>query len=169
MFSAEILKLADELIVELKKRNLTVATAESCTGGLVIAALTAIPGSSEVVDRGFITYSNAAKVQDLYVPFELFTQVGSVSEAVAKEMAQGAIVRSQADVAIAVTGIAGPTTSPGKPIGLVHFAVSLRNGRTTSHERHELGDIGRDGIRLKSVEVALTLAVATLRKEPSLG
>src|SRR3982751_3041231 len=120
--------LARSLLDLCRSRKLTIATAESCTGGLVAAALTAIPGSSDVVDRGFVTYSNAAKTEMLGVPADLIATHGAVSEPVARAMAEGALSRSNADVAVAITGIAGPDGgSDAKPVGLVHLAAA-RNG-----------------------------------------
>jgi len=128
-----------------------VATAESCTGGLIAASLTEIAGSSDVVDRGFVTYSNEAKTDLLGVPADLIATHGAVSEEVARAMAQGAIARSKANVAAAVTGIAGPKGgTPTKPVGLVHLAVARRGG-DVRHERHVFpGD--RRQVRLATVE-----------------
>lgn len=137
--------------------GLTVATAESCTGGLIAAALTDIPGSSDVVERGFVTYSNAAKSQLLGVPPEVIARHGAVSEPVARAMAEGALAASPADLAVAVTGIAGPGGgTPTKPEGLVHFACA-RRGRPTVHARIEFGAIGRARVRARSVDQALAM------------
>lgn len=133
-----------------------VATAESCTGGLIAAALTAISGSSAYVDRGFVTYSDAAKSEMLGVPAELIAKVGAVSEEVARAMAEGALARSPASATVAVTGIAGPTGgSATKPVGLVHFAAARRGGATI-HERHIFpGD--RDAVRQATALHALDM------------
>ncbi len=137
-----------------------VATAESCTGGMVAAALTDIPGSSTVVERGFVTYSNDAKAECLGVPMALIESHGAVSEAVARAMATGALASSRADLAVAVTGIAGPGgSSEDKPEGLVHFACARRGG-DTAHSRIEFGAIGRDGVREASVRQALEMLLA---------
>ncbi|WP_181705600.1 CinA family protein [Chthonobacter rhizosphaerae] len=134
-----------------------IATAESCTGGLIAALLTEIPGSSAVVDRGFVTYSNGAKTDLLGVPADLIARHGAVSEPVARAMAEGALARSDATVAVSVTGIAGPGGgSTAKPIGLVHFGLSVRGGATRHLERR-FGDLGRGAVRLVSVETALGL------------
>ncbi len=134
-----------------------VATAESCTGGLVAAALTDIPGSSDVVERGFVTYSNAAKTELLGVPADLIATHGAVSEPVARAMAEGALRASPADLAVAVTGIAGPGGgTPAKPEGLVHFGAA-RRGRATVHVRIEFGAIGRGQVRARSVDQALAM------------
>jgi nicotinamide-nucleotide amidase len=135
-----------------------IATAESCTGGLIAAALTSISGSSAFVDRGFVTYSNAAKTEMLGVPADLIVRVGAVSEEVARAMAEGALAHSPATVAIAVTGVAGPTGgSPEKPVGLVHFAAAGRGGQTV-HERHIFpGD--RDAVRHAAALTALDLLI----------
>ena len=134
-----------------------IATAESCTGGLVAGLLTSVPGSSAVVDRGFVTYSNEAKQEMLAVDGATLERHGAVSAETAAEMARGALARSRADIAVSITGIAGPGGgSAEKPIGLVHFALARRpNGMKTVERR--FGDIGRDAVRLASVEQALRL------------
>jgi nicotinamide-nucleotide amidase len=138
-------------------RGLKVATAESCTGGLVAAWLTDVPGSSDVVDRGFVTYSNDAKRTMLDVESDILDEHGAVSRPTAEAMARGALAHSSADVAVAVTGIAGPGGgSAEKPVGLVHFAAAARNGRLT-HREQRYGDIGRSEIRRLSVSEALDL------------
>ncbi len=140
-----------------KECGLTIATAESCTGGLLSAALTAISGSSAVVDRGFVTYTNAAKTQSLGVPVSLLNAHGAVSAEVARAMAEGALHMSNADVAIAITGIAGPGgATEDKPVGLVYFACAREHMRTMSIEKH-FGPIGRDGIREEAVVAALDI------------
>ena len=152
-----VTKAARGLLDLCRAGKLTVATAESCTGGLVAAALTAIGGSSIVFDRGFVTYSNAAKQAMLDVPEDMLKRFGAVSEPVARAMAAGALARSDADLSVSVTGIAGPDGgSPDKPVGLVHFAAAARNGALL-HRRVEFGDIGRDKVRLRSVLQALAL------------
>lgn len=151
--------LAESVITALRARGWMVATAESCTGGLIGGALTAIAGSSDVVERGFITYSNAAKSELLGVPAELIAQVGAVSAEVARAMAAGALAHSPADVAVAVTGIAGPGGgSAEKPVGLVWFGLAVR-GRDAVSVRHVFaGD--RDGVRQAAVRTALELILA---------
>jgi nicotinamide-nucleotide amidase len=137
--------------------GLKVATAESCTGGLVAGALTDIAGSSDVVDRGFVTYSNEAKLQMLGVPSETLRDYGAVSRQTAEAMARGAIARSNAQVAVAITGIAGPSGgSANKPVGLVHFAAASHGGALT-HKEMRYGDIGRSKVRHKSVLQALAM------------
>lgn len=156
MFSYDIQALARRVVEEGAARGLTIACAESCTGGLVAAAITAVPGSSAVLDRGFVTYSNAAKTQMLDVPAELVEVSGAVSEAVARAMAEGALRNAGADVSVAVTGIAGPGGgSEAKPVGLVHFAAIGPAGAV--HVEHRFGDIGREAVRLESVRTALGL------------
>lgn len=151
---------ARKTIALFTERKLKIATAESCTGGLVAGALTAIAGSSAVVERGFVTYSNEAKSEMLGVPVILIQSVGAVSEEVARAMAEGALTHSLADVAVAVTGVAGPGGgSPEKPVGLVHFACARRGG-AVRHVERQFGDIGREGIREASVIQALELADA---------
>lgn len=138
------------------ERGLMAATAESCTGGLVAAALTAIAGSSAVVDRGFVTYSNEAKAEMLGVPMALIQQHGAVSEPVARAMAEGALAHSRAQVSVAITGIAGPGGgSPGKPVGLVHFAAARQGGATRARHHVFAGD--RDSVRAQAVLAALNL------------
>lgn len=145
------------LIAAFTKRGLMVATAESCTGGLIAGALTEIPGSSSVVDRGFVTYSNDAKIQMLGVDTATLEAHGAVSRQTAIEMARGALTHSKADIAIAVTGIAGPGGgSEEKPVGLVHLAAVCRNG-TVQHREKRYGDIGRDAVRMATVRTALDM------------
>ena len=156
MFPDDIDRLARKVVEAATARGLAIATAESCTGGLVSGALTAVAGSSAVVERGFVTYSNAAKAELLGVPAELIDRHGAVSEPVARAMAQGALVHSAAAVSVAVTGIAGPGGgSPDKPVGLVHFAAAGPGG--LMHVEHRFGDIGREAVRLAGVRVALAL------------
>jgi nicotinamide-nucleotide amidase len=157
MYSDDILHLAQSVLAEARGKGLQIATAESCTGGLIAGALTAIPGSSDVLDRGFVTYTNAAKTQMLGVAETLIARHGAVSEEVACAMAEGALLHSHADLAVACTGIAGPDgATRGKPAGLVHLAAA-RKGQSTLHEECRFGDIGRDAVRMKSVENALKL------------
>ncbi len=160
---APLLDAARAALHACRAAGLMLATAESCTGGLIGAGLTAIPGSSDVVERGFITYSNAAKQAALGVPAPLLAAHGAVSEAVARAMAEGALAASAADVAVAVTGIAGPGGgSADKPVGLVHIAAA-RRGRPPRHERHVFtGD--RDGVRLTAAVAALALATRLARE-----
>lgn len=157
MSADEIGRAAELVLAACRARGLKIATAESCTGGLVAAALTAIPGSSEVVECGFVTYSNAAKETMLGVPAATLARHGAVSRETAEAMAQGALARSPADLAVAVTGIAGPGGgSAEKPVGLVHFAAAARDGRRI-HRETRFGDIGRDEVRRRSVAEALAL------------
>lgn len=137
--------------------GLKVATAESCTGGLVAGALTEVPGSSDVLDRGFVTYSNAAKEAMLRVPISTLEQHGAVSRETAEAMAAGALAMSNADLAVAITGIAGPGGgSAAKPVGLVHFAAAARDGRRF-HREIRYGDIGRSPVRAHAVAEALAM------------
>ena len=148
---------ANRLLDEARAKGLRLATAESCTGGLVAAALTEIAGASEVLDRGFVTYSNAAKSEMLGVPDELIAAHGAVSAEVARAMALGAVDRSLADVAVAVTGVAGPGGgSAEKPVGLVHFACARRGG-AVDHIERRFGPLTRDEIRAASVAQALDM------------
>jgi nicotinamide-nucleotide amidase len=157
MFSLPLLRLAEVVLSDARAQKLRIATAESCTGGLIAGLLTEIPGSSDVLDRGFVVYSNRAKQDMLNVPGDLIADMGAVSEPVARMMAEGAVENSNAHVAIAVTGVAGPGGgTPLKPIGLVHIAA-CRERRSIIHEAHRFGDVGRSEIRMKSVEAALLL------------
>ena len=140
-----------------RARGLKVATAESCTGGLVAGALTEIPGSSDVLDLGFVTYSNAAKQAMLGVPASILERHGAVSRETADAMAAGALAMSDADLAVAITGIAGPGGgSAEKPVGLVHFAAAARDGRHV-HREERYGDVGRSAVRRGAVAEALAL------------
>lgn len=140
-----------------KERGLKIATAESCTGGLIAAAITAVPGASAALERGFVTYSNEAKTEMLDVPAALIAQHGAVSREVALAMVDGALLYSHADIAVAVTGIAGPDGgSAQKPVGLVHIAVGHKDGRRL-HEEMRYGDRGRHDIQGRTVSDALTL------------
>ncbi|MEJ0020006.1 MAG: nicotinamide-nucleotide amidohydrolase family protein [Acetobacteraceae bacterium] len=152
---------AGALLEACRARNLRLATAESCTGGLVAAALTAIAGSSDVVDCGFVTYSNAAKVELLGVPADLIAQEGAVSEAVARSMAEGALRRSHAGIAVSVTGVAGPGGgSATKPVGLVCLGLARRGQDGMSESHVFTGD--RTAIRAAAVKQAFALIRAAL-------
>jgi len=154
---APLLPLARALIERCTDQRLTIATAESCTGGLVAGVLTEIAGSSAVVDRGMVTYSNAAKSALLGVPAEVINRHGAVSETVARAMAEGALARSTATLVVAITGIAGPGGgSDEKPVGLVHFAAARRGG-ALRHVRYVFPDEGRSAIRLAAVRQALEM------------
>jgi nicotinamide-nucleotide amidase len=154
---APLLPRAEALIARAKAAGLMIATAESCTGGLIAGVLTEIAGSSAVVDRGFVTYSNEAKADLLGVPADLIAGVGAVSREVALAMAAGAVARSRADLAVAVTGVAGPGGgSAEKPVGLVHIAA-IRRGRDPVHRECRFGDIGRSAVRLATIAVALEM------------
>jgi nicotinamide-nucleotide amidase len=148
---------AKRVLILCRERKFKVATAESCTGGLVAAALTEIVGSSDVVECGFVTYSNAAKQRMLGVTSLTLDRNGAVSRETAEEMAQGALANSAAHLSVAITGIAGPGgATPGKPVGLVHFAAAARDGRLI-HREKRFGKIGRRRVRLKSVIEALAM------------
>ena len=152
--SGSLDKKAAALLKICRTRGLTLATAESCTGGLIIGCLTAIAGSSDVVDRGFVTYSNASKSEMLGVSGGLIARVGAVSADVARAMAEGALARSNADLVVAVTGIAGPGGgSAEKPVGLVHFAGARRGGAIEDLRTVFEGD--RAAVRLATIDVAL--------------
>ena len=155
MFSDDLKSLAARVIQHCAARGEMVATAESCTGGLIAACLTEVAGSSAVLDRGFVTYHNDAKREVLGVDQSLLDTVGAVSEEVARAMAEGALAASQAAVAVSCTGIAGPGgATPTKAVGLVHIALARRGGRTR-HRQMEYGDIGRDRVRLGTVRDGL--------------
>ncbi|MGD9814010.1 MAG: CinA family protein [Hyphomonadaceae bacterium] len=157
MISKKQLQGARDVLDRAKQRGLKIVTAESCTGGLIAASLTAVPGASLVIERGFITYSNEAKSELLGVPPELISRRGAVSEEVALAMVDGALKHSLADIAVAVTGIAGPDGgSPEKPVGLVHIAAARRGGARL-HEEKRFGDIGRTNVQAETVVAALAL------------
>ena len=158
---------AAALLRAYEARGWRIATAESCTGGQVAALLTEIPGSSAVVERGFVTYSNEAKSELLGVAPELIAAHGAVSEPVARAMAEGALGASRANVAVSITGIAGPGGATAtKPVGLVHFGLALRG--TTRHLERRYGDLGRSQVRGRAVEDALALLEQALADEPTL-
>jgi nicotinamide-nucleotide amidase len=163
LFPASCILLAEALLAEALRAGLRLATAESCTGGLIAGCLTEIAGSSAVVDRGYVVYDNRAKVEMLGVSEATLVLHGAVSEATAREMVAGALARSGCGLAVAVTGIAGPGGgSAAKPVGLVHVAAG-RSGGDVLHQRHVLpGD--RTAIRLATVEAALSLAMAALAR-----
>ena len=165
MFDEEITAAVNKLLERCKAKALTVATAESCTGGLVAAAISEISGSSAVLDRGFVTYSNEAKQQMLGVTPSTIDVYGAVSTECADEMAKGALAHAQVDLAVSITGIAGPTgATPGKPIGLVYFCAASRSGRVIAHDR-KYGDIGRANVRRASVLQALAMLQELADKE----
>ncbi|MFZ0026295.1 MAG: CinA family protein [Pseudolabrys sp.] len=165
MADKELLVAAETVLNLCKSKKLTLATAESCTGGLVAAALSEIPGSSLVLDRGFVTYSNEAKQQMLGVTPATIDVYGAVSTACAEEMAKGALAHASVDLAISITGIAGPTGAVrGKPIGLVYFCAASRSGRVIAHYR-KYGDIGRANVRRECVLQALAMLQELAEKE----
>jgi len=159
------MNIAAEVIDLAKKNRSVIATAESCTGGMVVAALTDIPGSSAVVDRGFVTYSNAAKQQMLGVKAETLASRGAVSEPVAQEMAEGALAHSGASLAVSITGIAGPGGSEHKPEGRVCFGLA-QTGQPTQTETVEFGALGRAQVRSASRDHALALLWQALQRAP---
>jgi nicotinamide-nucleotide amidase len=162
MLSPDLIARAADLIARYREAGLMAATAESCTGGLIAGLLTEIPGSSDMLERGFVVYSNAAKQEVLGVPAETLVNHGAVSEETAIAMAEGALCASRAEVAVSVTGIAGPGGgSAEKPVGLVHFACA-RRGKATVVRGERFGDVGRGEVRLASVEVALDLLEGAL-------
>jgi nicotinamide-nucleotide amidase len=155
--------LSRSLLDLCRMRKLTIATAESCTGGLVAGALTDIPGSSDVIDRAFVTYSNEAKRVMLGVKAMTLAAFGAVSKETATAMAVGALERAGVDLAVAITGIAGPGgATPGKPVGLVHFAVAARDGRILNRECR-FGAIGRIAVRQRAVVEALRMLIELAR------
>jgi nicotinamide-nucleotide amidase len=157
MFTPALTARAAALIARYSTLGFRIATAESCTGGLVAGLLTEIPGSSTVLERGFVTYSNEAKCELLNVPAGTLEAHGAVSEATARAMASGALAHSRAEVAVSVTGVAGPGGGTAeKPVGLVHFACAGPGAALVATERR-FGDLGRSGIRIASVEQALAL------------
>ncbi len=165
-FSEELLRRSERLLERARAKGVRIASAESCTGGLVAALLTETPGSSDVVERGFVTYSNRAKTELLGVPAEVIAAHGAVSPQTARAMAEGALARSAADIALAVTGIAGPGGgSKAKPVGLVEFACAAR-GAGTALRTEQFGDLGRSRIRLAALGTALSLLEAAVSARP---
>jgi nicotinamide-nucleotide amidase len=171
MFSPPLLRLAEMVLMQAREQKLRIATAESCTGGLIAGLLTEIAGSSDVFDRGFVTYSNGAKADLLGVEPLLIADKGAVSEEVARAMAIGALTRSKAGLTVSVTGIAGPGGgSAEKPVGLVYFATARRaqgapvRQADVAARAERFGDLGRDEIRSRSVEVALEMLRDALRE-----
>lgn len=162
MFPQALLSQAEALLVMARDKAVPIATAESCTGGLIAALLTEIPGSSDVVERGFVTYSNRAKEDLLGVPSALLAEHGAVSAPVARAMAEGALKHSRAQLSVAVTGIAGPSGGGvEKPVGLVFIATARLSGETVVRE-HRFGAIGRSAVRMAAVQEALNLLRAAL-------
>lgn len=162
MFPDDIVALANQVIEAAKAKGWKVATAESCTAGLVSGGLTTISGSADVFERGYITYSNESKSELLGVEPQLILDAGAVSEAVARAMAEGALARSGTDLSVSVTGIAGPTGgTPLKPVGMVHFATAVR-GDLTVHRLELFGALGRERVREASVRLALDLLLDRL-------
>lgn len=162
MFGSVLTEQARTLLAALRARRMMIVTAESCTGGLIAGLLTEIAGSSDVVERGFVTYSNEAKMDLLDVPPAMLAQYGAVSRETAMAMAEGALAHSLADVAVAVTGIAGPGGGTiEKPVGLVHFGLAAKSS-TTAHREERFGDIGRSEVRAATIKVALDMVAAAI-------
>ena len=162
MFDRDTIMAVKDVLDLARDSGLMIATAESCTGGLIGAALTSVAGSSDVVERGFITYSNEAKMELLGVEKDTLKLHGAVSEVVARVMAEGALKRSRADIAVSVTGVAGPGGgTKDKPVGLVHLACARRDNETV-HRKLLCGDIGRDEIRQETLMEALYLIKSQL-------
>jgi nicotinamide-nucleotide amidase len=158
VIDAETRALAERVLAACRARGWTLATAESCTGGLVAGALTEIAGSSDVVDRGFVTYSNAAKMEMLGVPEATLAEFGAVSRQTAEAMAKGALERAGVDLTVSITGIAGPGGgSAEKPVGLVYLTAVVRHSKACIERRMLYGDVGRSEIRRRSVIDALSM------------
>lgn len=163
MFPERLRNLAMLILDDAEQARLKIATAESCTGGLLAALLTEIPGSSSVFERGFVTYSNRAKEEMLGVPGDALADYGAVSEPVARMMAEGALGNSRANISVGITGVAGPGGGTKmKPVGTVHIACAREN-RAIIHQHLQLGEISRDAIRMAAVETALNLIQAQMR------
>ena len=162
-------ELADRFLKACARRKILVATAESCTGGMIISLLTDIPGSSSMVDRGFVTYSNEAKTEMIGVSPATLDKFGAVSSETAQEMAAGALARSRAGITLAVTGIAGPDGgSAEKPVGLVWFGMAL-TGKPVVTEKRQFENRGRDFIRRETVRHALTMGLAALEADQAVA
>ncbi len=166
MFSPAVIGAAGRVLDAARKRGLHIATAESCTGGLIASALTAVPGSSDVFERGFVVYSNRAKTESLGVAANLIARCGAVSAEVARAMAEGALAHSQGEIAVSCTGIAGPGGgNESKPVGLVYLALA-RTGLKTRELECRFGALGRDPIRMRTVEAALQLLADSIATFP---
>ena len=162
LFPADVIELAEAVVDAARDRRWRIVTAESCTGGLVAAALTEVPGSSAVLDRGLVTYSNGAKQTLLGVPAHMIADRGAVSEPVARRMAEGALSAASAELAVAITGVAGPGGGTAqKPVGLVHFATAVL-GTVSRNHVESYGDLGRTQVRLAATRTALELVLARL-------
>lgn len=165
MFSQPLQDDAEQLLAQCRTRGMMISCAESCTGGLISALFTEIAGSSDVFERGFVTYSNEAKADLLGVPMEMINQWGAVSTQVAQAMASGALQHSKADISVSVTGVAGPGGgSANKPVGLVHLSVAQKNGSLID-EVCQFGDIGRSNVRQSTIKAALELLKKSLEME----
>lgn len=163
IYPAALVERTTSLLADCRARGFKTATAESCTGGLIAGLLTEIAGSSDVVDRGFVTYSNEAKTEMLGVPAPLIESVGAVSEEVARAMAEGALKHSRANLSVAVTGVAGPGGgSVEKPVGLVHLACAIDGGAVEHRKMSYAGD--RAAVRLATVETAISMLEAALKR-----
>lgn len=163
MFPDRLRNFAMLILDDAEQARLKIATAESCTGGLLAALFTEIPGSSSVFERGFVTYSNRSKEEMLGVPGDALADYGAVSEPVARMMAEGALKNSRANIAVGITGVAGPGGGTKmKPVGTVHIACAREN-RAIIHEHLQLGEISRDAIRMEAVETALKLIQMQIR------
>lgn len=160
-FPEHLLSLAEAVLSEARKKKIKLVSAESCTGGLIMGCLTEVPGSSDVVDRGYISYSYDSKVEELGIEMELLQKTGAVSGEVAQQMAEGALKASKAHIAVAATGIAGPGgATEAKPVGLVYIGIAnAKSGKSFSMKNLFGGD--RSAVRLSTVETALT----ALKKE----
>ena len=164
MFPDKLINMALLVSDDARQKRLKIATAESCTGGLLAGLFTELAGSSDVFERGFVTYSNRAKQDVLGVPGDMLADFGAVSEAVARAMAEGALEESRANLTIAITGIAGPGGGTAmKPVGTVHLACAREN-QAILHEQHQFGDIGRSEVRLATLEVALNMLAEQIRR-----
>ena len=164
LFPDDVTALAEQVLAAARAADVRIVTAESCTGGLVAAALTEVPGSSAVVDRGLVTYANVAKQGLLGVPAHMIADRGAVSEPVARRMAEGALAASAAQLSVAITGVAGPGGGTAqKPVGLVHFATAMQGASSRNHVER-FGDLGRSGVRLAAVRCALRLLLERLEQ-----
>jgi len=157
MFPDHLINLALLVSDDARQKRLRIATAESCTGGLLSGLFTELSGSSDIFERGYVTYSNRAKQDVLNVPGDMLADFGAVSEAVARSMAEGALAESRANIAVAITGIAGPGGgTPMKPVGTVHIACAREN-KAILHEHCQFGDLRRSEIRIEALTTALSL------------
>jgi nicotinamide-nucleotide amidase len=165
MFPAREVKRAEKVVADCRAKGITLTVAESCTGGLLAGLITEVPGASDIFERGFVTYADSVKTEMLGVPTPMIKKFGAVSAQVAEAMAAGALAAAGADLAAAITGIAGPKGETDKPVGRVHIAIA-RTGAPTTSKQFDFDDIGRSRVRLKSVASAMEMIQQAVSEIP---